>query len=258
MKEQVRLFGWGSITDCEQPDGRTEGAEIEEPVSFTRASLRHATRAARLCGLAAEQALENARCPSQTLACVFSSALGELEITDQICRVLAEQPLALSPVLFHNSVHNTAAGYWSIAGQSRNPCRAVAAGPFSFAMGFLTALGQIQTEPETPVLYIYYEMTVPDRFRLIYGSPPARAVAFILGSQDRAGGSESGPGPCLSFEIETGRMREIPDPGAPPYPGPFSGTGKLTGTTLLEGTFPLSAEHYLTLHLSSPDGPSPA
>jgi hypothetical protein len=251
LKEQVRLLGWRTVTDCEPAGRLTDGAGIDEPVSFTRASLRHATRAARLCGLAAEGACEEARCPTGSLSCVFSSALGELEITDQICSILAEQPLALSPVLFHNSVHNAAAGYWSIASQSRNPCRAVAAGPFSFAMGFLTAIGQIQTEPETPVLYVYYEMAVPNRFRQVYDSPRTRATAFILESDDHPG-PESGPGPLLHFQIGTRSAHDSPDP-ALPSPGP----SKPQAPTLLEGTFPLSEEHHLVLHLT-PHGPSPA
>ncbi len=256
MKESVRLSGWGSVTDCGSPDQRMAGPGVDEPEIFTHAGLRHATQAARLCGLAAEQAREGAGYPPETLACVFSSALGELEITDQICSTLAEQPLALSPVLFHNSVHNAASGYWAIAAQSRNPCRAVAAGPFSYAMGLLTALGQVQAEPGTPVLYVYYEMAVPDRFRLVYGSPPARATAFILASAESAGPG-SGPGPLLVFEIAPCGTRKPRDPATPGRPDPLPGTGRVEALTFLNGTFPLSEEHDLSLALS-PCGSSPA
>ena len=49
-----------------------------------------------------------------TLPSVFASTHGDLAITDYMCETLATDPTAVSPTKFHNSVHNAAAGYWTI------------------------------------------------------------------------------------------------------------------------------------------------
>ena len=48
------------------------------------------------------------------LPCVFASAHGDLGINDYMCSTLASDPKLLSPIKFHNSVHNAAVGYWTI------------------------------------------------------------------------------------------------------------------------------------------------
>ena len=42
---------------------------------------------------------------------IFISTLGEMQITDTLYNAIAHQNYPLSPTQFHNSVHNTAAGY---------------------------------------------------------------------------------------------------------------------------------------------------
>lgn len=58
---------------------------------------------------------------------VFGSALGDGEVLSRLLAGLrAREPL--SPTQFHNSVHNAAAGYWSIGLASQAPTTALAAG----------------------------------------------------------------------------------------------------------------------------------
>ncbi len=59
-------------------------------------------------------ACEDAGVDPATLPSVFTSMHGDLAITDYMCATLADDPRALSPTRFHNSVHNAAAGYWTI------------------------------------------------------------------------------------------------------------------------------------------------
>ena len=59
---------------------------------------------------------------------MFASTYGDLAITDYMCSTLAKAPMTLSPTRFHNSVHNAAAGYWSIATACRQPYCALGAG----------------------------------------------------------------------------------------------------------------------------------
>src|SRR3546814_16767116 len=49
-----------------------------------------------------------------SLPSVFASTHGDLPIMDYMCATLASEPRTISPTKFHNSVHNAAAGYWTI------------------------------------------------------------------------------------------------------------------------------------------------
>ncbi len=76
----------------------------------------------------------------QALASIFASTDGDLPITDYICAILRDAPDALSPTKFHNSVHNAAAGYWTIGQGCMAPSTALSAFACTFAQGLLEAL----------------------------------------------------------------------------------------------------------------------
>ena len=50
-----------------------------------------------------------------TLATVFSASGADGHNCHALCEQLATDDRQLSPTRFHNSVHNAAAGYWSVA-----------------------------------------------------------------------------------------------------------------------------------------------
>ena len=94
------------------------------------------------------------RAPAR-LPAVFTSCHGELAITDYMCAILAEDPRAISPTKFHNSVHNAAAGYWTIGAGAHVPATAISAGPHSFAQGLLEAMAQLHAGEEAVLLVAY-------------------------------------------------------------------------------------------------------
>jgi len=87
------------------------------------------------------------------LACVFASSHGDQAITDYMCATLANAPAELSPTRFHNSVHNAAVGYWTIATGCHAPSTAVAAQRASFGAGLLEAASQALAT-QSPVLLV--------------------------------------------------------------------------------------------------------
>jgi hypothetical protein len=90
---------------------------------------------------------------ASALACVFASSHGDQSITDYMCATLAQAPTELSPIRFHNSVHNAAVGYWTIATGCHAPSTAVCAQHASFGAGLLEAVSQVLTE-QRPVLLV--------------------------------------------------------------------------------------------------------
>lgn len=91
----------------------------------------------------------------QALPSVFASTHGDLAITDYMAATLADDPRSISPTRFHNSVHNAAAGYWTIGAASMAPATAISAGAASFAQGLLEALAQLHAGADAVLLVAY-------------------------------------------------------------------------------------------------------
>lgn len=170
-----------------------------------RNEARRAGACVRLALQAAEQVCEDID-PHQ-YATVFASANGDLGISDRICKALLEPGRGVSPTQFHNSVHNAAAGYWSIATGSQNAANSVAAGHDSFPVALREAWAQISTEKQ-PVLLVCFE--TDGGGKLETARPPVYAsfaMALALSAEPR------GAFACLRRPSETGRA---PTPMADP------------------------------------------
>jgi 3-oxoacyl-[acyl-carrier-protein] synthase-1 len=119
------------------------------------------------------------RQPVQGLRSVFCSSLGDMAITDYLCRTLAESPEHLSPTKFHHSVHNAAAGYWTMAVGNMQASSAMAGGATSFAQALLEAAAQAECTQQ-PVLLVAYDMASPWPLAPITGSSAMLGLALVL------------------------------------------------------------------------------
>jgi hypothetical protein len=121
---------------------------------------RRTTRVGRLAFQAAEEAIRGSAIAADQLAAVFASASGDTEVVDRICRALAGPDRAVSPTDFHNSVHNAAAGYWSIATRSRQSSTSLSAFDSSFAAGLMEAVSLVILDAR-PILLVGYDIRPP-------------------------------------------------------------------------------------------------
>ena len=121
---------------------------------------RRASSTVRMAFRVAEAATRNSSIPASNLATVFSSADGDLNIAQRICTAVAEPQRLISPTDFHNSVHNAAAGYWSIASLAKGPSTAIAALDHGFAVGLMEAVGMVLIEQQ-PTLLVVYDVPAP-------------------------------------------------------------------------------------------------
>jgi hypothetical protein len=129
---------------------------------------------------AAEAAAAAVSWDLSTVATVFASAHGDLAIVDALCRTLAQEPLLLSPLRFHHSVHNAASGYFAIGARNREASTAVAGGAWSFAAGWLEAASQCAAD-ERPVLLVGCDTAAPPGpLQSVNASRGALAVALLL------------------------------------------------------------------------------
>jgi hypothetical protein len=115
---------------------------------------------------------------------VFASSYGELAISDYLCETLAKSPLEVSPIRFHNSVHNAPAGYWAIAAGCTRSSTAISAGETTFGAGLLeTAL--IASDGGEPALLSVYDVAATGPLRDVVGCSTKFGVGLVLGP-DRA------------------------------------------------------------------------
>jgi hypothetical protein len=146
---------------------------------------RRASDSVLLAVEVAEQAVRASGRDASQLASVFTSAHGDLPITDALCMQLAQAPLQLSPTRFHHSVHNAASGYWAIASGCRAPSTALSAHAHSFAMGLLEALVFCACEHE-PVLLVGYDTEALGLLADVNGSRGLLGVALVLSPERSA------------------------------------------------------------------------
>lgn len=105
----------------------------------------------------AGRACESAGRDPKTLPSVFASTHGDLAISDYMCDTLAKTPTLISPTKFHNSVHNAAAGYWTIGTGCLEPYTAVSAYEHTFGQGLLESASQAASD-QLPVLYVAFDI----------------------------------------------------------------------------------------------------
>jgi len=108
----------------------------------------------------AQEAIAQSGLDPREVPTVFASSGGEMGALDTLCRTLAMPERVVSPTLFHQSVHNTASGYWGIATTCQQSSTALSCYDDSFAAGLLEAITFVCVE-QRPVLLVAYDLAVP-------------------------------------------------------------------------------------------------
>nr|UXE46154.1 hypothetical protein Hi04_10k_c5801_00012 [uncultured bacterium] len=145
---------------------------------------RRATTSGRLAFQAAEEAVRRSDIAAKDMGAVFASGSGDTEVLDRMCNVLSTPERQVSPTDFHNSVHNAAAGYWSIATGSRLPSTALSGFDSTFAVGLMEAVTTALAE-EIPVLMVAYDMKPPPTLLQVRQITAPFGCALLLTPQER-------------------------------------------------------------------------
>jgi hypothetical protein len=172
MQQSVELMAYLSgigLLGPGLPDWKT-GAEIlggrrsyqpattvlPAPTLLPPAERRRVGAVVKLALAIGQAAATAAELDPATLITVFSSSTGDGHNCHYLCETLASSDRHLSPTRFHNSVHNAAAGYWSIATGATAPSNVLGAFDASFGAGLLEAMAQVMAEQQ-PVLLLSYD-----------------------------------------------------------------------------------------------------
>ncbi len=161
---------------------------LPSPSLLPAAERRRSGAIVRLTLATGLEALAAAGLSAASLPSVFSSSGGDGENCHAICAALAsDDPLdrQISPTRFHNSVHNTAAGYWGIATGSMTPASVLSAFDASFGAGLLEALTQTLVDA-TPCLLLACDTAYPEPLNSARPLPDAFGIALVLSPQRSA------------------------------------------------------------------------
>lgn len=148
------------------------------------------------------------------LPMVFASRWGEIGVTLKLMRQFHDDG-EMSPAAFSASVHNAAAGAFSILAKNHAPYTAVAARERTLESGLIEALSQMR-----PVLFTYAEEATPKFYLSVFGEPqPACSVSALI-VPDESGDVEVEFRCCIlpyvSFEewadFLTGKSSELSTP----------------------------------------------
>ncbi|NOQ37192.1 MAG: hypothetical protein GQ569_15085 [Methylococcaceae bacterium] len=148
-----------------------DGSDVDKTL-IPAVMRRRTSLTSKMAITAATHACEKANVNPEKLPSVFASLGGEIQVTDALCRLLPDKDELLSPTQFHNSVHNTTAGYWGILNHCQKPATAIAAVDDGFAMGLLESWSQLQ-QTSGDLLLVCYDELWPQ-----YLAAPIGKIAF--------------------------------------------------------------------------------
>jgi hypothetical protein len=125
------------------------------------------------------QATQMAALDPTELACVFVSSFGDTSLTDYMCKVLSGEQKQLSPTKFHNSVHNAAAGYWTISTGCMQAANSISAFENSVSLALLEAMIQSVSE-QKPILITFYDIPIVNAQKTVFPNANEQIVSVSL------------------------------------------------------------------------------
>lgn len=173
---------------------------------------RRAGPVIRLALAAAADATEQARVDPGLLRGVFASSSGDAPVVGAILDSLTVPGGAVSPTQFHNSVHNAAAGYWSIAGRSAQPATCIGCHDATWAAGLLAAAVDAVTSG-APVLLCAYDHPLPPPLDARRPTVAPFAAALVLAPVGALPGGSAGT--MARLAVRHAALPAPPDAGLP-------------------------------------------
>jgi len=175
------LTGWQASLPVLSGQGayRAAPTEIRASDLLPVAERRRSPVTVKLALAVGEEAFKNAGRDAAAAATVFASSSGEGETLHQMCETLASADRDVSPTRFHNSVHNTASGYWGIATRSHGASTSICCYDASFVAGLVETVAQVAASGK-PVALISYDQPYPEPLHSTRPLAASFAAALVL------------------------------------------------------------------------------
>lgn len=170
---------------CGQQPCQSGKTVLPLPALLPAAERRRSGAIVRLTLATGLEAITAAGLDATSLPSVFSASGGDGENCHAICEMLASDDRQISPTRFHNSVHNAAAGYWSIATGAMASSTVLGAFDACFGAGLLETLTQVVVD-ETRVVFLACDTGYPEPLHSTRPIPDAFGIALVLAPQRSA------------------------------------------------------------------------
>jgi hypothetical protein len=172
---------------------------LTAPALLPPTERRRSGRVVKLALAVALEASSRAQLDPAGLASVFTSSGGDGDNCHELCQALALPGREISPTRFSNSVHNAAAGYWSIATGAKLESNVVCAFDASFCAGLLEAMTQVVVDGQS-LLLVAYDTGYPEPIHSKRPVADAFGAALVLTP-------ERGPNSAARIEVALGGER---------------------------------------------------
>lgn len=170
---------------CGRQPYRPARTVLPLPALLPAAERRRSGAIVRLTLATGLEAIAAAGLDAASLPMVFSASGGDGENCHAICEMLASADRQISPTRFHNSVHNAAAGYWSIATGAMCPSTVLGAFDACFGAGLLETLTQVVVD-DARAVFLACDTSYPEPLRSARPISDAFGVALVLAPQRSA------------------------------------------------------------------------
>jgi hypothetical protein len=152
---------------------------IPPPALLPPAERRRCGEIVKLALATSTEAMAVAGVDASNLPNVFTASHGDGYNCHTICEMLASDDRQISPTRFHNSVHNAASGYWSIATGAMAPSAVLCAFDASFGAGLLEAMSQVAVDG-TRCILIASDTDYPEPFYSVRPLSELLGISLVL------------------------------------------------------------------------------
>jgi hypothetical protein len=153
------------------------------PAILSATERRRTSLVVRLALNVAQAASAMAKIPPGGLRNVFGTSNGDGAVVGAILEALSNGDGQVSPTQFHNSVHNAASGYWTIANGTRQPATCLGCEDVTMGTALLKAIAEVEVERE-PLLLCVYDAPMPSPLATKRPTQGAFAAGFVLAPED--------------------------------------------------------------------------
>lgn len=175
---------WSDLKNIINGKGANEAmAASPKPEIIPANERRRAPLPVKLAVESSWQATQDAGIDPKELSCVFVSGLGDTQLTDYMCKVLATDEKQLSPTKFHNSVHNAAAGYWTISTSCMKAANSVAGYNQSVSLTLLEGITQCIAD-KSPLLLTFFDAPVSLVLKSLLKNEASFSFSIVIAPND--------------------------------------------------------------------------
>jgi hypothetical protein len=174
---------------------------VDASVAVTPNERRRTTPLIQLALEVLDQLRKRSVIDLSQMASVFATSWGDLQVIENMMNALVAPGIPVSPVQFHNMVHNAPAGYWSIGARARRSSTSLTGGEGTFAAGLADASAWVLSRSES-VLFVCYDYPGPGIFNRYYPIGAPFAVAMVM-TAERTENS------CCALRLEIGCEQRV-------------------------------------------------